>query len=521
MPPMAPSAGLFAQIHNAVVRRCIGHACSASPGARLGARSPLARDRPPEASQGTLAAVTSMGHEHHFLSRLDRVSLPHVELALSLYRDQPLLRFLLADVSLPDGAERVAISLDDPREGPFLIVTREGRFVTCLGKGMRAGDLPVVTRVQLDGRIARATAYRAQEEEQHRLLGPDGAAGVLLKRVVEAGNELSREEFLSISALQPLLALDFLKLQLRSTLNVVEMRARIVRLLKQTDRPKPVSHPLLRAYWRASWGIGHLAVLASMGGPELFDIDPEFADMMGTSSTVWTVRQGAVGVAIQGLWSVAKLGKALLPAYKRLYSTADSYIVLLDAALALTALGMRHTKLRTEIRGVIAAPPDYPAPGLNEIVELVTRAALVAFDDPEACSKIQRQIGARRCTEWTANQPVGSALRFERPEDVPEELAMSAALHDSTDFVIDTRHMPFPFFFLPWAARAPPELLYLPADLLRVMHEPWRPEHTVRLLHNWVQLDKVLPALARPEGPARKGPCPCGSGKKYKRCCAP
>jgi uncharacterized protein YchJ len=38
------------------------------------------------ANRVTLAAAT-MGHDHHFLSRLDRVSLPHVELALSLYRD--------------------------------------------------------------------------------------------------------------------------------------------------------------------------------------------------------------------------------------------------------------------------------------------------------------------------------------------------------------------------------------------------------------------------------------------------
>ena len=32
-----------------------------------------------------------MSHADHFLSRLDRVSLPHVELALSLYRDDALI----------------------------------------------------------------------------------------------------------------------------------------------------------------------------------------------------------------------------------------------------------------------------------------------------------------------------------------------------------------------------------------------------------------------------------------------
>lgn len=42
-----------------------------------------------------------MGHQHHFLSRLDRVSLQHVELALTLYRDHDLVRYLLARLSIP------------------------------------------------------------------------------------------------------------------------------------------------------------------------------------------------------------------------------------------------------------------------------------------------------------------------------------------------------------------------------------------------------------------------------------
>jgi len=36
-------------------------------------------------------------------------------------------------------------------------------------------------------------------------------------------------------------------------------------------------------------------------------------------------------------------------------------------------------------------------------------------------------------------------------------------------------------------------------------------------LHRDYFLYRKKPAKA--EGPARKGPCPCGSGKKYKRCC--
>ena len=82
----------------------------------------------------------------------------HVELALALYNDLELLREVLARAGLPEGAERVAISLDDPIEGPFVVVTREGRFVTCLGAGMLVSDLPIVTRERLDAAAARVVA---------------------------------------------------------------------------------------------------------------------------------------------------------------------------------------------------------------------------------------------------------------------------------------------------------------------------------------------------------------------------
>jgi hypothetical protein len=85
-----------------------------------------------------------MFRAEHFLSRLDRLPRGEVDLALELYRDPELLRAVLHTASIPDGAERAAISLGDPVLGPFLIVTRDGHFVTCLGRGMRVGELPVI-----------------------------------------------------------------------------------------------------------------------------------------------------------------------------------------------------------------------------------------------------------------------------------------------------------------------------------------------------------------------------------------
>jgi len=42
-----------------------------------------------------------MGHDEHFLGRLDRVHRDQVDLALGLYRDHELVRAILLDARLP------------------------------------------------------------------------------------------------------------------------------------------------------------------------------------------------------------------------------------------------------------------------------------------------------------------------------------------------------------------------------------------------------------------------------------
>ena len=177
-----------------------------------------------------------MSHAHHFLSRLDRVSAPQVELALSLYNDAPLLRYLLGEAQLPEGAERVAISLADPTQGPFLVVTREGRFVTCLGEGMSCGDLPVVSRGKLDGIAAQIGDLRARFEACKQLAGQAGGLGKLLGRIHEAGDELSREEFIALSALHPLFAFELVHALFGAAEGLVRARDRLLPHLRRSDR---------------------------------------------------------------------------------------------------------------------------------------------------------------------------------------------------------------------------------------------------------------------------------------------
>ncbi len=188
-----------------------------------------------------------MGHAHHFLSRLDRVSVPHVELALSLYNDVDLLRYVLARARLPEGADRAAISLDHPERGPFLVVSRDGRFVTCLGEGMSCGDLPVVTRGQLDGIAAKAGDLRVRFEACQRLAGAAGGMGKLIRRIYEAGDELSREEFVAISALHPLYTLEFVRCLYGAGEHLREAREVLLPHLRRSDRLKPELHDIARS----------------------------------------------------------------------------------------------------------------------------------------------------------------------------------------------------------------------------------------------------------------------------------
>jgi hypothetical protein len=205
-------------------------------------------------------------HAEHFLTRLDRLPRSEVDLALELYRDPDLVRAVLGATTLPDRAERVAISIDDPVTGPFLIVTRDGHFVTCLGRGMRAGDLPVVTRGELDTLSRKIARLREKValEEQLRGGGERGTAR-LLRRLVVSSESVSREEFLTVAAWEPLLGPVFLDLYLAMGAELLAQGPALRRLRSRGARTEEALH----TYWNLLHATGHLALLGAMAGENL------------------------------------------------------------------------------------------------------------------------------------------------------------------------------------------------------------------------------------------------------------
>ncbi|HVK66423.1 MAG TPA: SEC-C domain-containing protein [Polyangium sp.] len=468
-----------------------------------------------------------MGHAHHFLSRLDRVSLPHVELALSLYRDEGLLRYIFDRARLPENAERVALSLDHPEEGPFLIVTRDGKFVTCLGAGMKVTNLPVLTRGQIDAIAAKVGELRERMEAAKALAGGKGVTA-LLRRIYEAADELSREEFVAISALQPLYGFEFLHLYVRAAVELDDARKILLPLLRKTDKPKPVYDDALSAYWRTLWAMSHFAILATLDGQETFP--PGLIDMFGESGTFsWpTTRQGFLPFALRGAWATARVGKPLLGKYKRFYQEAESELQNIDGALGILAIGMRHARLRAEAEKTLGAdiPVKWRGTAHGKVTtairKLARAAAEVDRDSPEERQASVRGLGANLWVALMQSRPAGP-LRYERPEDVPEDLACAVASNTFQCYLRGSQGLSnaltWLFMLTPWAARAAPEALYLPRAAIAAVHVPFRPELTLGVLR--AMRDHVAPGRrqAPPEGTARKGPCPCGSGKKYKRCC--
>lgn len=447
-------------------------------------------------------------------------------MSLSLYRSPELVRFVLGSVRLPEQATRVAISLDDPVRGPFLVVTRDGIFVTCLGLDMSPGELPVVKRGQLDAHLARLGDWRARAASAAQLSATLQGSGGLFARLFQAAEQLSREEMAAVTALQPLYEFDLFKLLIDAVMALDSTRETLLPILRKAPRLTGDTERLLRFYWKSTWMVGHLSVLAGVGGPRLLDMMSEGLrqEVVQSVTLSWgAVRQGIGALALRGAWLAGRIGKALVPAYKRALPEGTSPLTALNGTLALSAIALRHSRLRAEIEKALRSAGLAEHEG-QEPTYLQTRARLAVevleaqAADPQSFESYHAAMGAAVVLRMTSRVPRGAPFAFEREEDVPRDLALTAATNAMNSVVDQPEVIGALFLALPWTARAAPEELYFPRDLLKATRQPWTPDATYHLLRPLAEMYRN-PAPVK-SGPARKEPCPCGSGRKYKRCCA-
>jgi hypothetical protein len=457
-----------------------------------------------------------MGHQHHFLSRLDRVSLPHVELALSLYRDPDLVRHVVRLPHVPADAERVAIALDHDDEGPSVIVTREGTFVTCLGAGMRPTGRPVVTRVQLDGVIARANDLRKRNAAR-RQLGAAGDIGTLLGRLRRAGEELSREELVALSSLQPFLLQRFVGMLAQIHMELPTAQRTLARIAHRTRIDRPQFVPALQAYWKDAWAAGHLSVLIGLSARELLELLPPEVRSFPNVLMEDTLRTAPTGLFLRVAWTVGKMGKTVLQDQKRIFEDPKSGLIsVFCAGLALLVLGLRHKKLRAEVRKTILSSSPVSvgddSSGRDMAASLTRQGVTIAFDVQDRALEHHLEVGRRILFERGQKLPADSPFRFASESLCPVSLGMLAALDLDGD-VHDPESLVGLYTLLPWLATANAEDLYWPQEAGRALRQPWSLQRMTTVL------TRMKPIAPVAEGPSRSGPCPCGSGKKHKRCC--
>jgi SEC-C motif len=454
-------------------------------------------------------------HAEHFLSRLDRLPRSEVDLALELYRDPDLLRAVLDAATLPERVERVAVSIDDPGQGPFLVVTRRGHFVTCLARGMQVGDLPVVTRAELDAISRKVTRLREKMALARQLGGERGHAR-LLRRLLVSSDSVSREDFLAVAAWEPLLGPAFLDLYLAMGRELSLQGP----LLRSRRSRRAQDEEVLHAYWNLLHAAGHMALLgASTADREQYvSLTNEYAGSRAAFSYPLT-GTGVVTFILKGAWAAARLGKLMVPAYKHALVEDVAFFELLDTLFALLAIGTRAKNTRAEIVKALRAAPDTArTPQAKKLREAMGREVHLS------CEVTAQMLEVPAEDLEVSLRSIGESY-FDPGTDIdgdPQraELCRTLPLMSRVDGITDGKKLLFSLTLIAASARGAPEQFYLPAELAKVLHQPWTPADT------WMVLDPLLKteAAGRKPGPgpapiARQGPCACGSGKKYKRCC--
>lgn len=457
-----------------------------------------------------------MGHAHHFLTRLDRVSYQQTELALRLYNDAPLVKYILARSALPEDAARVAICLDDRHEGPFLIVSREGKFVTCLARGMHH-ELPLVRRWQLDALAERHGELRRGTRANPAVEDTNSLTRRMIRRIISAGPNLSREEFLDLAPLQPMMY------PVYGTLvgEVFDMMLHTLGRIRKIKHPRPADKPLLQLWWNDLWLLRTLYLLMGVGEPEEFvHMLPalQFEGVPDTISGLLPVLS-AFPLGVVGAWHTARFGAHYLPTCIGLLEGRGGAVRARHAALELAGIASAHPELRPTVMSALSAllpANDGPAAqrnGAGFALQLYGSVARAQEHDIRAA-----EFGAELTL---ANFEAAAARRgWKSAFDVPLSVARPIAARAMLGWWNTPGVESILCELAPSFARFKPEDFFLSEADLKDFRFAWKPSDTMRSVAD-VVAHTTRNEPVRRAGPkvGRNAPCPCGSTCKYKKCC--
>jgi hypothetical protein len=463
-----------------------------------------------------------MGHAVHFLRRIERLSPVQADLALTLYRAPELVAHLLGRMRLPEGAERVALALEDAPRGPHVIVTRDGHFVTCLGAGMSVSNCPVVSRPQIDHASEKIEALHAT------LAAGQNETRRLCRRLLQRGSGFSREDFSALTALMPLIGRELVGM----ALDICDYLKRFHEEYHRHRYRKitPEVREELQIHWAAEWALGHLAMMCAERADDVQAISPKGASLFRNTINValaGTMLSYVTPIVMRGVWATARAGLPLLGDTRDRLERSRMVGETLMAGMALAAIGLRHPGTHGEVckgmaqyrRSLETAESRTEAHDSGRQLMLMLEQQLSNSTLRERQREDQRIIGASVYVQIAKSVPEGTPLRYTRPEDVPDDLAMPALMHVHNELIADTHAMLVGLMLMPWVATADAAALYLPAQILDQSKSLFDPEDMAARLKKYHYARAGAPSVRAPSRPGRNEPCACGSGKKYKRCC--
>jgi hypothetical protein len=467
-----------------------------------------------------------MGHAAHFLTRVERLSARQADVALALYRDPGLVAFILSRVHLPDGAERVALALER-ENSPHIIVGRDGAFVTCLAAGMGVHSAPVIARAQLDQMaekfdVVRAALKRAEQGDESRRL---------LELLLSGGAALAREDFALLSAVVPVIGSALLKTASDLAPRLEQIRQNYRRSHYRL-RGAAVTE-MLQHFWGNVWAIGHLSALCSAYVEQL----PESLSQVEREQLAFAVRPVlematttlAPATVLRAAWGAARIGRPFLLPYYVWLKKAVSFPQVTHVLAVLLSVGLAHESVREEVSEALEQNMARIEALGDDVMGEPERKVwvwlhghgrqMLAGHRHDEYVEYQRKLGAEHIVERGAALPAGHPQRWDAPEQVPDELALTALPTYDRSLMIGSEHRILTFFALPWVTGAAAEDLYVPARYMEAYGGKFDADRAREMLDRHARYHWIGQPVRAEERPGRNQPCSCGSGKKYKRCC--
>lgn len=439
-----------------------------------------------------------MAHDIHFLSRLDRLTPKQTQWAMSLYRNVPFVKDVVAMLA-PDDARRVAIAIGDAPGGAHVLVERDGRFVTCLGAGMKH-DLPIITRAAVEqshkGRQMLETVFATARSR--------AAREAFAKLVLSVGEpRLCQEDAVELRAWAPVMPHFFVN---EHTRWVRELTAPM-RGLSAAENLKKRHMPLVHQQWRASWSMGHLAPICCEAVRTHYSTMGPTHDAMRTHYGAAGWLSILAGSTLRACWALADLGYAVIDDLEVAYSNPGMDHASYPSACALVVIGLRIPELHQRVSTIIAR--DFVRDdGVDEQDGRFLTQLRHVFAHPEE-ALLRHHETARA---WAAKELPGVEL--------DDRQVLAAMLYDPHALVEETDEIAR-VDMLPFAATSALEDLYLPRHVLArfppedLDAQAWAFADALR---NATPAPAATPVEETPPRVGRNDPCHCGSERKFKKC---